>query len=63
MCAPQDQTTTANFAVMHYGATDLREEPAALARMVGSVRGIQGTPHPYHAERPVYASRKFVVVA
>ena len=40
MCAPQDQTTKANFAVMHDSATDPREEPAALVHMVGSVRGI-----------------------
>ena len=45
-CVPLDQTTTASRC-RHARECDPREEPYALARTYGSVRGARGNPGPY----------------
>ena len=45
-CVPLDQATTASRC-RHARECDPREEPYALARTYGSVRGARGNPGPY----------------
>ena len=49
-CVPLDQTTTASRC-RHARECDPREEPYALARTYGSVRGARGNPGPYRDDQ------------